>query len=306
MNKVPLGNTSMTVSRLGIGLAEIGFELSLDHTKQAGELLSKALDNGINFLDTAACYGISEEFIGKTVANRRSDFFLASKAGHVTDGYNGTPWAYETIKDSIDRSLHRMKTDYLDIIQLHSCGVDILEKGDAIRAVQDARTAGKTRYIGYSGDNEDAHWAVDSGIFDTLQTSFNIVEQRANTSGLLKKAKSQGMGTIIKRPIAGGAWRFARTEDDSVRGYDRTYLERARAMAKEGAIQGEDSDPIAFSMAFLFAHEEVDVAIVGTKNTRHMEANLRTLSSDRKMSGETVEDLHRRFDKLDSGWTQLT
>ena len=66
---------------------------------------------------------------------------------------------------SIDRSLRRLKTDRVDIVQLHSCGVDVLEKGEVIRALEDAREAGKTRFISYSGDNEAAAWAVGSGIF---------------------------------------------------------------------------------------------------------------------------------------------
>ena len=61
-----------------------------------------------------------------------------------------------------------MKTDHGDLVQLHSCGIDVLEKGDVVRALQEAQKAGKTRFIGYSGDNESAHWAVDSGLFATL------------------------------------------------------------------------------------------------------------------------------------------
>ena len=83
MDKVKFGDTGLEVTRLGVGLAEIGSELSMSEVDQAGSVLNSALDAGINFLDTAACYGISEELIGKTVAHRRDEFHLATKAGHA-------------------------------------------------------------------------------------------------------------------------------------------------------------------------------------------------------------------------------
>ena len=160
MEKRALGKTGLEVSRLGLGLAWIGFELTLNETQQAGEVINTALDSGINLLDTAACYGISEELIGRTVAHRRHEYYLATKCGH---GGTGADWSRETVNENIDRSLKRMRTDYLDIVQLHSCGVNILEQSDAVQALLDAKKAGKTRFIGHSGDNESARWVIESG-----------------------------------------------------------------------------------------------------------------------------------------------
>ena len=89
MEKRILGKTGYKVSRLGVGLAEIGFQLSLADEAEAANVLNTALDAGINFLDTAACYGISEELIGRTVAHRRQEYILATKCGHVAGGYVG-------------------------------------------------------------------------------------------------------------------------------------------------------------------------------------------------------------------------
>ena len=77
-----LGKTDLKVGRLGIGLSEVGFNLDLSDVEQARDVITQALDNGVNFLDTAACYGISEELIGLVVSERRSEFVLATKAGH--------------------------------------------------------------------------------------------------------------------------------------------------------------------------------------------------------------------------------
>ena len=305
MEKVKFGDTGLEVARLGVGLAEIGSELTMSEIDQAAGVLNGALDAGINFLDTAASYGISEELIGKTVSSRREEYHLATKAGRNRG--DGDGWSYETISESIDRSLRRLQTDRVETVQLHSCGIEVLERGDAIRALQDAQDAGKTRFVGYSGDNEAAHWAVDSGMFQTLQTSFNLVEQRAYSSGLLEKAAAAGMGVIIKRPIGGGSWGRAKSgEAGAIRAYDDEYFRRSAAMRAEGAVAGEPEDPIIAAMGFTFAHPEVNVAIVGTKNPRHMSSNIESLPAALSVSGEMVDDLHELFARLDDGWRQLT
>lgn len=310
MKRTRLGKTGVDVSILGAGLAEIGNELSLDQAdlRQASQVLNGALDSGLTFLDTAECYGVSEELIGLTVSKRRSEYFLATKAGHSAG--LGQEWTYETLSRSIDRSLQRTKTDRLDLVQLHSCGVSLLEQGDVIRVLQDARKAGKVRFIGYSGDNEAAHWAVGSGHFDTLQTSFNIVDQQALTTGLLKKAEASQMGIIVKRPIAGATWGKAKAalsgkSAGRVRGYDSGYFDRCKAMASEGPLPGEPADHVALAMGFLFSHAEVDVAIVGTKDPRHMEGNLALVQVGPSVDRRAIDELHARFESLGAGWQQL-
>ncbi|MCA9838825.1 MAG: aldo/keto reductase, partial [Trueperaceae bacterium] len=250
MEKRQLGKTDMQVSRLGSGLSEIGYG-GIDE-KRAAEVLNNALDLGINFLDTAACYNVSEEFVGKSVAHRRTEYYLATKAGHVAGGYEGEPWTAKTITDSIDRSLKRMNTDYLDLVQLHSCGLDVLQKGEAIEALQKAQQEGKTRYIGYSGDNDAAVWAVESGLFDTLQTSFNLVEQKARHT-LFDKIREKGMGLIIKRPIANSAWGAS----SSPSAYADGYFERAQKLRALGPIENEPDDRILLALGFTFAHDVV-------------------------------------------------
>ena len=306
MQTVAFGNTGFEVSRLGVGLSEIGSQLSTSEQDQATTMLDTALDSGINFLDTSACYGISELLVGKAVAERRDDYFLATKAGHIALGAAGEDWTYQTVVDSIDRSLRLLQTDHVDLVQLHSCGIDVLEKGDVIRALQEAQQAGKTRFIGYSGDNEAAHWAVGSGLFATLQTSYNLVEQRARTSGLLAKATAQGMGTIIKRPIAGGVWGKSRPEagiDDAGR-YNTPYLERAKAIRALGPIENEPDDGILTSLGYTLGDTNANVAIVGTTNSSHMATNIQQIDSDLPIPASVIEELKSRFEQLDKDWAQ--
>ena len=299
MQKSVLGSTGLEVTRLGMGLAEIG-ELRLADSSELSQLRNATLDAGINFLDTAACYGISEEMIGRTIPHRRSEYILATKCGHVPGSYPGEAWSAQTITDSIDRSLILMKTDYLDLVQLHSCGLGILEKGEATDALKRAKEAGKTRFVGYSGDNDDALWAVNSGLFDTLQTSFNLVDQQARTK-LFGIAKAREMGIIIKRPIANGVWEAEHNPSS----YEQEYFQRAQLMAQSGTIHGAPNDRIMLALGFVLAHIEVDTAIVGTRNLGHLRANSRMVDSGNYLSPDAVGELVRRFEELGEGWVQL-
>ena len=301
MRTNPLGNTGLQVSRLGAGLARIGYELTMRDVEEADRVLNSALDGGVNFLDTSACYDISEELIGRTISHRRSEYVLATKCGHVTGGAAGRPWTAATIEESIDRSLSRMRTDHLDLIQLHSCGIQELRRGEVVEALLRAKDAGKARFIGYSGDNDAARWAIDSGRFDVLQTSFNVVDQHARTR-LFGPAKARGMGIVIKRPVANGAWGATR----SPYGYASEYFRRAQQVRGMGPIAGEPSDRILAAMGFVFAHPEVDTAIVGTRNPSHMRANIEQVETQLPVPQEFVFELHRRFDELGAAWPQQT
>ena len=176
MERRPFGKTDMQVSVLGFGGAEIGFEKASPDT--VARLLDDALDAGLNVIDTAECYLDSEELIGQAVSRRRNDFHLFTKCGHP-ESPGVEDWRPESLLSSIERSLKRLQTDRVDLVQLHSCSEAELRKGDVIAALQQARDKGYTRYIGYSGDGAAARFAVECGAFDSLQTSISIADQEA-------------------------------------------------------------------------------------------------------------------------------
>ena len=153
MQRRPLGRTGLMVSPLGFGGAELGFGQAED--SRFAQVLNEALDAGLNVIDTAECYGRGEEGIGNTVSQRRGDFVLFSKCGHAS-GLEHKDWSIELLEATLDRSLKRLKTDFIDVYQLHSCSEEILRQGDVIDFLQNARTSGKIRYIGYSGDHAAA------------------------------------------------------------------------------------------------------------------------------------------------------
>lgn len=305
MESRKLGKTGLLVSRLGVGLAAIGEEESLENIEKVAGVLNAALDGGLTFYDTAECYFDSEEMVGRAISHRRDEFVLATKCGHGDGGLDSEDWSYGAIEASIDRSLKRLRTDWLDLVQLHSCGLDVLERGECIRALQDAKQKGKTRFIGYSGDNEAAMWAVESDHFDTLQTSFSLADQGPRHAMFIE-AKRRDMGVIAKRPIANGAWGTKTSPSENLKyqkWYADEYFKRCQSIAAEGPISGDPGDGVLFALGFVFAQEEVDTAIVGTRNPDHMRANIERLKL-LPLPYEAVEELRRRWDRLDSGWTQ--
>jgi hypothetical protein len=294
MERRPLGKTGMNVSVLGFGGAEIGFEGASLETVE--KLLSAAFDAGLNAVDTAECYEESEELIGRAVAHRRQDFFLFTKCGHAS-GIDLPDWDLKLLEMQVDRSLKRLRTEVIDLIELHSCSEDLLREGGVISVLQKARDSGKTRFIGYSGDNQAAAYAVECGAFDVLQTSVNIADQSIITE-TLPKAKAAGMGVIAKRPIANVAWRTGEKEPDNA--YHRAYWERLRKLDYP-FLGGERAVEIA--LRFTLTAPGVCTAIVGTKNPDRWVQNAALLAGGASLAAEDYEDIRARWlDAAETGW----
>ncbi|QQE77973.1 aldo/keto reductase [Alicyclobacillus sp. SO9] len=271
MKQQAFGKTDMQVSSLGFGGAEIGFQ----HTPlpEVEQLLGTALDAGLNVIDTAACYGISEESIGKTVSHRRKDYYLFTKCGHDT-GFDLPNWSPDLLVKSIEQSLVRLKTDHVDVVHLHGCSRDILENGGVIEVLEKAKQAGKTRYIGYSGDREDALRAVELNVFDSLEISVNIADQEA-IEKVIPKAVEQGMGVIAKRPIANAAWL---SESLPTNNYIQPYWHRLQQLDYD-FLHGGIRDAVSTALRFTLAVSGVSTAIVGTAKPNRYKENVSFLEN---------------------------
>lgn len=298
------GATDLTVTVLGFGGAEIGYQ-KVDQAI-VDRLLNAALDAGLNVIDTAECYAGSEEAIGKAVASRRKDFHLFTKVGHMEAGDAG--WSAASIEKSIERSLQRLKTDHLDLVQLHSCSRELLEKGECIVALEKAKKAGKTRYIGYSGDSTAALYAVESGRFDTLQTSVSIADQEC-LELTLPKAKERNMGVIAKRPIANAVWRHDAEPTD---GYVVEYWKRLQAL-KYDFTQGEARNATGpdgaagVALRFTLAVPGLHVAIVGTTKPERWKQNADMLRAGGPLAAERIQAIRARWKEVaGAGWTGQT
>jgi aryl-alcohol dehydrogenase-like predicted oxidoreductase len=268
MEKRPLGKTDMQVSVLGFGGAEIGFQGATEETVE--RLLKGALDAGLNVIDTGECYAGSEELIGKTIADRRADYYLFTKCGHPR-GIGSEDWSPGSLLESIERSLRRLRTDRLDLIQLHSCSESVLRKGDAIAALQTARSKGYARFIGYSGDSQPARYAVECEAFDALQTSINIADQEG-IDLTIPLAREKGMGVIAKRPIANAAWKESHKPIES---YHHVYWDRLNKLRYDFIRNLPVEESIAHALRFTLSVPGVHTAIVGTTKPKRWQENAR-------------------------------
>ncbi|PZE20762.1 aldo/keto reductase [Paenibacillus xerothermodurans] len=190
------GQTGHRVSALGFGAMNLP-DVPLT---QAGDALNYALDQGINYVDTAAAYRNSEEIIGETISHRRSDYFLATKTKYRD---------YETAKQDIDNSLKRLKTDVIDLLQIHYVNMvsdyqaAMAEQG-AYKAALEAKAAGKIRFIGITGHRPDllAKW-IGKGSFDQVLFHLNLAQPFA-LQELIPKLTEMGMGKVAMKPLSGG------------------------------------------------------------------------------------------------------
>ncbi|MFS0839199.1 aldo/keto reductase [Paenibacillus sp. 1P03SA] len=289
MEKRSYGKTDMKVSMLGLGAAEIGLEGV--ETAVAEKLLGTALDAGLNLIDTAECYGTSEELIGKTVSHRRDDYYLFTKCGHAS-GLDFEDWDPRLLEQSIDRSLKRLHTDYVDVIHLHSCSEEILRRGEVIEVLKRAKEQGKTRYIGYSGDHQAALYAIRTGVFDSLETSLNIADQEA-IQLTLPEAAQRGMGVTVKRPIANAAWRTGQKPQSP---YQHTYWDRLQELQYD-FLNGDLEDSIGKALRFTLSVPDVSTVIVGTSKPGRWVQNAR-LAGQGPLPREELEAIRARWKQV--------
>lgn len=272
---------------LGFGGAEIGYENA--RNEDVARIVSAAMDAGVNVFDTGECYQDSEEKLGLALRGHRSQVFVLTKCGHAS-GLEGEDWSPRVLAESIDRSLIRLRTDYVDLMQLHSCSSDVLRKGEAIEVLQRARQAGKTKFIGYSGDGDDALFAVSTGAFDTLQTSVSVLDQQAITM-TVPAAADRAMGVIAKRPIANAVWRFTNKPESS---YYHEYWDRLRKLDYEFMRDGDIARSVATALRFTLSVPEVHVAIVGTKSPARWAQNS-TMLNDGPLPAEYYSAIRNRW-----------
>lgn len=296
IEKRKFGKTDMNVAILGFGGAEIGYDKTEQNT--VSTLLNAALDAGMNVVDTAECYIDSEVQIGEAIGHRRKDFYLFTKCGHITDsGGRGSDWSKASLLKSIERSLKRLKTDAVDLVQLHSCSIEELKKGDCIDALEQAKKEGKTRYIGYSGDSLAAKFAIETDRFDSLQTSVNILDQEC-IELTLPLAVKRNMGVIAKRPIANAVWRNEKKPDN---GYYVPYWERLQELKYEFTQEPTRSRPspdgaAGVAMRFTAMQPGVDVLIVGTTKPERWRQNAQLMQAG-PLPKELLESIRATWKK---------
>ncbi|TAE29498.1 MAG: aldo/keto reductase [Candidatus Kapaibacterium sp.] len=289
-----LSGSILPVSALGFGAGHIGGTNITEN--EAGTILNRAVDLGVTLIDTARGYGMSEERIGRHLSYRRKDVVLVSKCGYSIPGYED--WTPMSIHAGIDMALRLMRTDYLDVMLLHSCPKSTLERPGLIEALEENVKSGKLLAIGYSGENDDLEFALSLKRFDVIETSVNPFDQRGIFS-LLPKAKAAGVGVIAKRPLGNAPWRY---NERPVGNYAETYWERMTTMQMHTIVQESGLSWDNLALRFSAFAEGVTTAIVGTTSTTNLQRNIEQVN-DGALPTALLQRLHETFQKHDNNWT---
>ena len=244
----PLGQTGIDISPLGLGTVKFGRNEGVKYPQGfeipdeefLADLLTLAQQEGINLLDTAPAYGESEERLGRLLKGQREQWIICGKAGEEFENgqsfYDFTP---DHFKRSLERSLQRLQTDYLDIFLLHSDGNDVENLSDEIvTLMQDFKSQGLVHAIGASTKTVDGGLrALES--MDVVMAAYN--PGYTDEAPVLDAAHARGKGVLVKKALASG-----------------------------------HADP-AESLEFVFSHPGVTSAIIGTINPRHLSENCEVL-----------------------------
>jgi aryl-alcohol dehydrogenase-like predicted oxidoreductase len=284
-----LGNTGLTVSAVGLGAGRIGGP----EIDDAGVdlLIGAALDAGVTLIDTARSYGLSEERLGRALQGRRDRVVLSTKVGYGVPGV--ADWTGSVIAAGVDAALGRLRTDRLDLVHLHSCGVEMLERSGVVEALSRAVEAGKVRVAAYSGEDDALSWAVRSGAFGAVQCSVSVVDQGV-LAGAVAKARARGVGVLAKRALGNAPWRFSQRppEPDVAEAW-----ERFRALAP---------DPAGLSWGALFARfaafaPGVSSMLLGTAAPAHLADAIAAVAQG-PLPAAQVAALRDAFARIGAGW----
>jgi aryl-alcohol dehydrogenase-like predicted oxidoreductase len=276
----PLGPTGTDVTILGYGAMELRGAPrgpAIDDA-QAEQVLNAVLDGGINLIDTSPDYGRSEELIGRYVGHRRDEYFLASKCGCLLEiPADATPpfvhdYSPGNIRAGIERSLRRLDTDRLDLLQVHmSPSQAQMEADDTIATLVALRDEGKTRFIGMSGILPHLADHLNLGAFDIFQIPYSIVQREHED--LITAAADAGAGTLIR----GGAARGAPADD---KGWQQGPLGLPEGEGQRRWESGGlddllgDMSRLEFVLRFTLSHPGLSSTIVGTSSLAHLQSNL--------------------------------
>lgn len=303
------GHTDLRVSELGLGGSHFGSLINQKNTSEITKTLLQALDNGINFYDTADIYGQgeSEKLIGKAFKGKRDRIIIASKAGfclspagsfaakikplikpliraarpmkksllQVRSAQIQRNFSGDYLAQALEASLKRLKTDYLDIFQLHEPPTAVLESEEVVAALEKLKAQGKIRYYGAACRTvQDAVIALKNPGFSSVQVEINLLNQAAVTE-LLPLVKQRNIGIIARQPFASGQI-FKALQSDQETSTEQIEIQNK---LKPFLATHPDTALTQLALQFVLQFEEVSVMIAGMSSRKHLEQNLAALAS---------------------------
>lgn len=291
MNKRQLGNTDLHISEVGLGCWQLGGDFGPITEDTVNHILETALGSGINFFDTADVYGggRSEELLGKALPGPEP--FLATKYGRGGDTYPDN-YSLNDMRDSVRRAQDRLKRDRIDLLQLHCIPKEVIERGEVFDWLRTVQQEGLIRYFGASVETvEEGLICAQHEDLASLQVIFNIFRQKL-IDELLPTAKSQGIGIIVRLPLASGMLsgkfdRYTTFDATDHRNYNRngdafsvgeTFagipFEKGLELVEElEQMKPEGYSLAQMSMRWILDHDAVSTVIPGASSPAQVGAN---------------------------------
>jgi aryl-alcohol dehydrogenase-like predicted oxidoreductase len=298
--KKTLGRTGHPATRLGFGAMELGGIAGPLSESQVERLLNGVLDGGINVIDTAPDYQASEELIGRFLSRRRDEYFLASKCGCLVDrrptlrdGRLEHDFSPKNVRAGVEQSLRRLKTDHLDLVQVHSSpSRAVLEQHGTVDEMKALQREGKVRFLGMSSVLPDLRDHIAMGVFDVFQIPYSALQPEHDE--VIREAARAGAGTIIRGGVARGAPDI--DPQQQTQGFWKSFV-----AGKRDLWQAAKLDELALGMGktefllrFVLGHEDLDTTIVGTSKPEHLAANL-VAASKGPLSADVLREAKRRI-----------
>jgi len=310
-----LGSTGIKVSEIGFGAWAIGGPTEASGTPlgwgrtsddESLAAVRRARDLGVTFFDTANSYGFgrSESLLGIVLSRKRHDVIIATKVGVVrnADGDLRKDFSRQHIFHAVDGSLKRLRSDYIDLYQLHNPTMDDLRRGEVQEAMDRLQELGKIRYWGTSiGTPEEGMEIVRNGWGYTLQVLYNVLNQAPATE-LFPLAKQRGYGIIARVPLASGLL-TGKFRPDTIFPQDDVRQNFLTARRLEEAIERVDEMKSIIgggarnlaegALRFVLANDAVSTTIPGAKNARQVETNV--AAAEGELTADVVEKLRARL-----------
>jgi aryl-alcohol dehydrogenase-like predicted oxidoreductase len=292
------GRTGIGVTALGFGAMELrggsGRRPRPLSPGEAERILGAVLDGGINFIDTSIDYGDSERLIGEVISHRRDEYFLASKAGCSFDvpvpaGQGGGPLPHDFSPDHIraglERSLRLLRTDHLDLLQLHlSPSLETIRQHDVIETLTALRDEGKIRFIGSSSTIPNIWDHLGLGVFDAFQIPYSALEREHEAA--IEQARAAGAGVVIRGGVAKGG----PSAHPGRQGMQNRWEAWQTAALDDLLAPGQT--PVEFMLRYTISNSAISTVIVGTASLGHLNDNV-----SRVLEGPLPVDVYREAGK---------
>jgi aryl-alcohol dehydrogenase-like predicted oxidoreductase len=313
-----LGTTGMRVSEISLGTWAFGSEWGAVSDEESYAALNRAIDLGVNFLDTADVYGDgrSEKLIGRLLEERPGDeIFVATKAGRRLDPHAAEGYSYDNLSRFVERSLENLRLEALDLLQLHCPPTEVYRQDETFEALDHLQEAGKIKNYGVSVEKvEEARMALGYPGVKTVQIIFNIFRQKP-IQEFFPLAEERDIGVIARVPLASGllsgkmtAGREFSSDDHRSfnregRAFDRgeTFsgvdLETGLGAAEElKALVPEGHTLAQLALRWILMHPAVSCAIPGAKRLDQAENNINAIEIP-PLPEETMERIREIYDR---------